>query len=128
MKKLLLFLALCTASFSYSQQQKPEDIVQKQVEAYNQKDLEKFLSFYADTIQIYNFPHQLDIEGKEAMRKSFATFFANAKTLHCTIANRIVQQNKVIDQERIQFNDTPFSAVAIYEIENNKIVKVTFIN
>lgn len=128
MKKLFVFITLLTFGFSFSQQQKPEDIVQKQVEAYNNKDIESFLNFYSDTVKIYNFPNQLEMDGKEAMRKSYTSFFNNAKVLHCTITNRIVQNNKVIDQELVKFNDTQFSGVAIYEIENNKIIKVTFVN
>jgi hypothetical protein len=128
MKKIFVIITLLTFSLSFAQQQKPEEIVQKQVEAYNNKDIEGFLNFYSDTVKIYNFPNQLEIDGKEAMRKNYTSFFNNAKILHCTITNRIVQNNKVIDQELVKFNDTQFSGVAIYEIENNKIVKVTFVN
>jgi hypothetical protein len=35
--------------------------------------------------------------------------------------------NKVIDEEYITANGNHFSAIAIYEIENGKIAKVTFI-
>ena len=42
--------------------------------------------------------------------------------------NRIVIGNKVIDKEYITANGDTFSAVAIYEVANGKIAKVTFIN
>lgn len=100
MKQLFLIPLLLFITSCYSQQQKPEDIVQQQVEAYNNKDLEAFLSFYSDTVKIYSFPNQLDIDGKEAMRKSYTSFFNKAKVLHCTIKNRIVQNNKVIDRNK----------------------------
>ena len=35
-------------------------------------------------------------------------------------------KNIVIDEEQIQYNESQFGGVAIYEVENNKIIKVTF--
>ncbi|MDI9309773.1 MAG: nuclear transport factor 2 family protein [Limnohabitans sp.] len=127
MKKILLILTLLIASINYSQQLKPEDIVQKQVEAYNNKNLDTFLSFYSDDIKIYSYPNLLESEGKQAMKTNYANFFSNAKTLNCKIINRIIHNNKIIDQEEVTLNDQKISVITIYEIENNKIVKVTFI-
>jgi hypothetical protein len=47
--------------------------------------------------------------------------------LNCEIKNRIIIGNKVIDEEYITANGQNFSAVAIYEVQNGKIAKVTFI-
>ena len=127
MKKTLLILTLLIVGISYSQQLKPEEIVQKQLEAYNNKDTDAFLSCYSEDIKIYNFPNSLESEGKEQMKANYTSFFKNVKILNCKIKNRIIQNNKVIDQEEVTFNDKKFSAIAIYEIENNKIIKVTFV-
>jgi hypothetical protein len=80
-------------------------------------------------VAVYNFPNQLDFKGKEKMRKDYAAFFANNKDLHCTLKSRIVVGNTVIDEESVVFDkkSTPFHAVAIYTIKNNKIVAVHFI-
>lgn len=43
------------------------------------------------------------------------------------IENRIVINNKVIDKEKVRFNDTTINAVAIYEVSNGQITKVNFI-
>jgi len=61
------------------------------------------------------------------MRAGFIRFFDNTPNLHCEIKKRIVIGNKVIDQEYITANDQNFGAVAVYEVENGKIAKVTFI-
>lgn len=127
MKKIAVLLLLLASGWSYAQSEKPEDIVQKQVEAYNSRDLEAFLSFYSEDVKLYTFPNQLDSEGKAAMREGYAGFFKGAKVLHCKIVKRIVRNNIVIDEELVQYNDTQFSGVAIYEVKDNKIVKVTFV-
>lgn len=127
MKRIYLLLLLLVSLNGFSQQETPETIVQKQVDAYNQKDIELFLSFYSDDVKIYNFPNKLTSEGKEQLRKDFTEYFGKAKTLHCTISKRIVRKNIIIDEEQIKFNDFEFSGVAIYEIVNNKIVSVTFV-
>lgn len=128
MKKILFIIFLFANFWCFGQELKPEDIVQQQVKAYNSKDIEKFLSFYSEDVKIYFYPDKLESEGKSQMREGYASFFRNAKTLHCEIKNRIVNKNIVIDEEWVKYNDTEFGGVAIYEIQNNKIIKVTFIN
>jgi hypothetical protein len=61
------------------------------------------------------------------MRKGYSGFFNNSPDLHCEIINRIVIGNKVIDQEKVTSNGSSFGAIAIYEIENGLISKVTFL-
>ena len=108
-------------------EESPEAIVQRQLNAYNARDIEAFLDTYADDIQLYNFPDVLQTDGKAAMRESFLDFFENTPDLHCEIKNRITISNKVIDQEYITANGQNFTAVAIYETKYGKITKVTFI-
>lgn len=126
MKKILL-ITLFLINFScWSQEKTPEQVVQEQVEAYNSRDIEAFLSFYSEDVKMYTFPNKLESDGKAAMREGYASFFKNAKVLNCTITKRIVHKNTIIDEERVKYNDTEFTGVAIYEVENGKIVKVTF--
>ena len=108
-------------------QETPEEIVQRQLNAYNARDIDAFMNTYSDDIKLYNFPDQLSTEGKDAMREGYASFFSNTPDLHCEIKNRIVIGNKVIDEEYLTVNGNHVSAVAVYEVENGKIVKVTFV-
>ena len=105
----------------------PEAIVQKQLDAYNARDIDAFLATYTDDVALYNYPNTLRSEGQDAMREGYTGFFENTPDLHCEIINRIVIGNKVIDEEYITANGGNFSAVAVYEVENGKIAKVTFI-
>ena len=61
------------------------------------------------------------------MKASYGEFFESTPDLHCEIKNRIVIGNKVIDEEFVTANGSSFGAIAIYEVENGKIAKVTFL-
>jgi imidazolonepropionase-like amidohydrolase len=104
----------------------PEDLAQRQLNAYNFRNIDAFLEPYADDVEVYTFPDELRYNGIEAMRKGYTQMFQNTPILHCELVNRIVQGNTVIDQERVQFGDRILEAIAIYHIKNGKIKKVYF--
>jgi len=108
-------------------QETPEMVVQRQVNAYNARDIDAFMDTYTEGIEIYNFPDQLVAKGKTEMRKNYARMFENVPNLYCEIKNRIVLGTKIIDEEYVRFNESYLQAVAIYEVENGKIAKVTFV-
>jgi hypothetical protein len=103
----------------------PEEIVQRQVNAYNAGNLDAFIDTYSDEIEIYQ-DGKLVMKGREQMRKDY-DFLNKVPNLYCEIKNRIVINKKVIDKEKVRFGKQFIHAVAIYEIENGKIKKVTFI-
>ncbi len=105
----------------------PEQIVQRQVNAYNARNIDAFMDTYADNIKIYNFPDELSMDGKEQMRKRFESMFQRVPNLYCEIKNRIVLGNKVVDREHVRFNSRYSDVIAIYEVTDGKISKVTFI-
>ncbi|NND80017.1 MAG: amidohydrolase family protein, partial [Maribacter sp.] len=105
----------------------PTDLAQRQLNAYNLRNINAFLEPYADDVEIYSHPDKLLYKGKETMRKRYSEMFDKTPNLHCELKERIVQGNIVIDKERVQFGNQIIEAVAIYHIENNKIKKVYFI-
>ena len=105
----------------------PEVIVDKQLDAYNARNIDAFVNTYSQDVQLFNFPHTSTAQGHEQLRKNYADFFAQTPDLHCEIKNRIVIGNVVIDEEYITMNGTYFSAIAIYEVENGVIQRVTFL-
>ncbi len=105
----------------------PEIIVQKQLDAYNNRDIDGFLATYTKDVALYNFPNMLRTNGLEAMRKGYGNYFTSTPDLHADIKNRIVIGNMVIDEEEVTANGIKSSAVALYEVENGKISKVTFV-
>jgi hypothetical protein len=105
----------------------PVDVVQRQLEAYNARDLERFAATYSDDIAIYRMPAtQPAIVGKEQLRATYRQRFASAG-LHAEILARVVLGNKVIDHERVTgIRDTPLEALAIYEVAAGLIRAVWF--
>lgn len=103
-------------------------LVQRQLNAYNDRDLEAFLEPYAEDVELYEFPSTLVSKGKTQMRKDYA-FLNNIPNLHCEIKERIIQGNTIIDKESVTgFGNKPLEATAIYQVENNKIKRVYFIS
>ncbi|MEO6489855.1 MAG: amidohydrolase family protein [Ferruginibacter sp.] len=103
-------------------------LVQRQLNAYNARNLEAFLEPYAEDVELYDFPATLLAKGKEEMRKQYS-FFKTIPNLHCEIKERIMQGNTIIDKERVTgFGSVALEATSIYQIENNKIKRVYFIS
>jgi imidazolonepropionase-like amidohydrolase len=106
----------------------PLALVQRQLNAYNLRNIDAFLEPYADDTELYIFPDKLVGKGKEYMRKYYSEFFKHVPALHCETKERIIQGNVIIDHEHVTgVSKNHPDAVAIYHIENNKIKKVYFI-
>ncbi len=122
---LLLGLTLS----AQAQQSLAEQLVKAQLQAYNQRDIDAFLTPYSDSVRIYNFPDQLKTAGIEDMRDVYGTMFDNLKDLHCEVLKRQVLGNIVIDHERVTFTktDPPVEVLALYKTKADKIVEVHFI-
>ncbi len=101
----------------------PEAVVQRQLEAYNARDLARFLAEYADDVRIYRPPAtEPAFAGKEALAAFYATQRFNLPGLNATIVNRMVFGNKVIDHERIVgVRETPLDVAAVYEVVGGRI-------
>ena len=104
----------------------PEAVVQTQVEAYNARNIDAFLSTYSDNAELFEFPDKLIARGSAEMRQRYAPRFAE-EGLHAEIVKRIVLGNVVVDHERVHrmFPEGPgvLEAIAIYQVENGKINK-----
>ena len=130
---LLLFLSLAAATTTTNAADTPapgpEAIVQKQLEAYNARDIDAFVATYADDVQLFEFPDKLLMRGHDELREQYRKTFADPR-LHAEIVRRIVLGNTVIDHERVRvtFPDGPgtVEAVAIYEVRDGKIAAVWF--
>jgi imidazolonepropionase-like amidohydrolase len=106
----------------------PLALVQRQLNAYNARNIDAFLEPYSDDVELYMFPDKLLSKGKENMRKDYNEMFKNLSDLHCEIKERIIQSNIIIDKESVSgMGKTKLEATAIYHIEHNKITKVFFI-
>lgn len=107
----------------------PEAIVDAQLAAYNRRDLEGFLSFYAEDAVLAKHPDQVTQTGKVEMRIRYQRNFSNPN-VRAEIIKRVAFGRFVIDHERVVAPPAKgeFEAVAVYEIKDGKIVRVTFLD
>ena len=130
--RLLFSIPLLLLFFSTSLlgQEKDNAVpVQKQLDAYNNRDIDKFLAAYNDDVKVFNHPKDIILEGKEAMRERYTRRFESSPDLHCTLLNRMVLGDVVIDQEYvIQVKGGPMiQVIAMYKVKNGLIQEVYFI-
>ena len=78
----------------------PEQVVQKNLECYNNRDIKGFMECFSPDITLYTFPDpEPTLEGLEAIQNFYKRLFEASPKLHSTILNRIVFNNKIIDHE-----------------------------
>ena len=100
--------------------------MQRQLDAYNARDLDALLALYADEAELFEHPNKLLAKGTAALRERFAVRFREPN-LHAALLNRIVQGNFVIDHERVTrtFPEGPgvIELIMIYEVASGRICR-----
>lgn len=103
--------------------------VQQQLDAYNARDIERFMQWWADDCQYYAFPSTLLADGAAQIRERHVERFKESG-LHGELIKRIVVGNVVADQEVVQRTFPEgrgeVDVMAIYEVEAGKIVRAWF--
>jgi hypothetical protein len=101
-------------------------VVQRQVDAYNDHDLARFVAQYSDTITVYRLPApEPRLAGKAQFTEFYATQRFNAPGLRAEVLQRMVLGNKVIDHERILgLPESPFEIVVAYEVRDGLIQRM----
>ena len=131
MKRLLFLLFLNFTAINFAQNLSVEQVVQSNLEAYNNRDLEQFMSWFSEDVELYSFSEmKLVASGKPAIEKFYKELFEASPELHSTILKRIVFDKKVIDHESIvgrKGSKDILEIVMIYEVNDGKIFKMTSI-
>lgn len=107
-----------------------DEIIQRQVNAYNERNLTKMMTFFADDIQLFDFAETEPlVKGIRGVEKLYKNVFDHSPNLHAEILNRMVFDDKVIDQERVTTHEggVATEVVVIYELAHGLISKVYFI-
>lgn len=103
--------------------------VARQLEAYNARDIDAFMPWWADDCEYYAFPGRLLARGAAAIRERHVARFQEPN-LHGRLLHRIVLGSLVIDHETVTrtFADGPgeVDVVAIYEVVGGLIAKAWF--
>lgn len=102
----------------------------KQLEAYNNRDIDSFMQCYTEDCRVEDAEGNLLMEGAPAMRARYAALFDESPNLHCKLVSRIYVGDYVIDEENVTGSrgSTQMShVVAIYHVTDGKIDHVRFI-
>lgn len=131
-----IFILFVFVSYTTQNQEKKffntqtASIAQKQLDAYNKRNIEEFLAVYSDNCLITDYKSGDTLMfGKSEMRKRYSEMFSTLTKLNCKINQRITVDKYVIDEEIVYgLRDSGLvHAVAIYEIEGDSIVSVMFV-
>ena len=103
-----------------------ESVVQRQLDAFNARDIDALLAVYADDAQLFEHPAKLVARGSAELRQRFTLRFQETN-LHAALLKRIVAGSMVVDHEKV-IRTFPEGAgeielVMIYEVKEGRIAK-----
>ncbi len=108
-------------------------LAQGQLDAYNQRDIDKFCSYYHHQVEAWDVngqTHQTELicRGIEDFRKIYGQKFETTPELFCELKHRTITKFAVLDEELVTVNkEKPqIHAVALYHFKDNLIYRIHF--
>lgn len=107
----------------------PEAVVQRQLDAYNARDIDALMATYADDIELFEHPAKLLAKGAGEVRERQAARLAEPN-LHAKLVRRMVMGDIVIDQEVVTRTFAEgtgrIELIATYQVRQGRIAKAWF--
>jgi hypothetical protein len=107
----------------------PCAVVQRQLDAYNAKDLDAWLSTYAPDAEQFTLHGELLAQGHDALRARIVTRFQEPN-LHARLIRRTAIGNVVVDAEEVTRNFAEglgtIEMLCIYEVVEGRIARASF--
>ena len=104
----------------------PAAVVQRQLDAFNARDLDALLATYAEDARMFEHPSKLLASGASALRERFTARFQEPN-LHAALLSRTVMGHIVVDREEVRrtFPEGPgqLQLLMIYEVQNGRIAQ-----
>jgi uncharacterized protein (TIGR02246 family) len=103
-------------------------IVQKQLDAYNDQDLDAYVTFFAEDCVVSGLNGTPSETSREAIKARYAKAFAQFPQNRAVLKNRIAVGNTVVDHERVirAPGGEEFEIIAIYTFRDGLIARVDF--
>lgn len=106
----------------------PIDVAQYQLDAYNDRDLPRFLEVYAEEVEVWRMPADRPaLRGKVALAAYYASERFPLPQLRAELLGRVAVGDTVVDHERVSgVHEHPFEVLAVYRITDGLIRCVWF--
>jgi len=123
MLRIVIVLALAGCAHTAA------DVVQRQLDAYNARDIDAFAATYADDVLITSGDGQVVVLGKEGLRERYGKAFSKYPNVRCRLSERKTEGDHVVlDHEVITGypgKPDPWDAGWVrYEVRDGKIKSV----
>lgn len=113
----------------FSEQSDASAVVQRQLDAYNARDIERFIACWREDAMMIGFPDQVLAEGAEAIRERHLTRFAEPN-LYGRLISRMELGNMVIDREAVTRTFPEgvgtVDVIVIYEVVDGLIARAWY--
>jgi hypothetical protein len=108
------------------------DLVDLQIAAYKERDLDAFLALYAKDARIRQFDGTVVADGTNGLRSFYEPLFRDSPGLKAQILHRIAAGGYVIDEEETTGVNVPgypatMHAVVVYQVKDGLIHDVIFL-
>jgi hypothetical protein len=107
-------------------------LIREQVDAFNARDLERFLSFYHADVVLEDGAGNVMMQGHDGMRGFYGPLFEQSPDLHADVPQRIHVGSWIIDEEevrgvRAEGFPSDLHAAVIYQATDGKITRVRLV-
>ncbi len=108
------------------------DLIDAQLAAYRDRDLDRYVTFFSDDVVIRDAEGHVLAEGIHALRAFYENMFRDSDSLEVRIAHRIEVGSFVIDEEHVtglvsQGLPSSIEAACVYRVRDGKIDAMTFV-
>ena len=104
----------------------PLETVNLRMRAYNEHDLETFLSTYSENAEIFTYPDRSLGKGRRHLENLFEGLFREG-SVRVDIHHQISKDSYVINHETVVSRDEQTEYVSIYEVRDGLIQSVRFV-
>ena len=104
-------------------------LVQRQTDAYNAHDAQAYAACFTPDIQFIRHPGIAQIQGRDELYKTFATFFREHKDAKMRVLYRAqLGPTTVVEHQEVDGIDKkPIASVVIYSLQNGLIQAAWFV-
>jgi putative hydrolase of HD superfamily len=108
----------------------PAELIQRQLDAYNARDIEAFMTCWSPDAELFEHPLKLLARGAAQIRQRHLDRFKEPN-LQARLVNRLSAGTTVVDPEVMTSNFPEgvgqVDVIAIYDVRESKIARVWFI-